>query len=158
MSLATLKPFFEYPLQLTGQFQMTAQSHVSNEGLTILHFILDTLDSTGSPAKLMVEFMGAYLAPSLILYEEIPVNFSDRAKIALHGRKIRELANKIRYGLIYLIALLKLLTKPQAITEFWCSLPTRWMREAILWWPQLSAVVWNKQVNFGVFCSPLTVH
>jgi hypothetical protein len=132
---------------------MTAQSHVSNEGLTILHFILDTLDSTGSPAKLVAEFMRAYLAPSLILYEEISVNFSDRAKIALHARKFRELASKIWYGFIYLIALLMLVTKLQAITEFLCSSPTRWMREVILWWPQLSAAMWNRQVNFGVFCS-----
>jgi hypothetical protein len=132
---------------------MTAQSHVSNEGLTILHFILDTLDSTGSPAKLVAEFMWAYLAPSLILYEEISVNFSDRAKIALHARKFRELASKIWYGFIYLIALLMLVTKLQAITEFLCSSPTRWMREVILWWPQLSAAMWNRQVNFGVFCS-----
>jgi hypothetical protein len=75
---------------------MTAASHVSNEGLTVLHFILHGLDNAGSPAVILVEYMRAYLEPSLLFYEEIVFNLGDDTGIKAHATAMESLFNRIK--------------------------------------------------------------
>ena len=48
------------------------------------------MEPRGSPARLIAEFMAAYLPKSSLHYEEICFNLADDATIESHTRKLRE--------------------------------------------------------------------
>jgi len=69
-----LKPGIDSPMKVPGQFQMTSQSQVSTDDLLILHFILQCLDSIGSPPHLLYQYMQGFIHTSGVVYEEISFN------------------------------------------------------------------------------------
>jgi hypothetical protein len=93
---AAFRPAFPAPLEIKGQHQTTSRSHVSNEGLAILHFVLEGMESRGSPARIIAEFMAAYLPKSSLLYEEVFFNLAEARAIASHARTMRDLKKHIR--------------------------------------------------------------
>ena len=82
-------------LKVKGQFQMTAASQVSNEGLIVLHFILHGMESSGSPAKILVEYMKGFLPTDLLMYEEIVIDLSTASLVHAHTMKMEEVAARM---------------------------------------------------------------
>ena len=90
---SVLAPAIANPLEINGQFQTTSRSHVRNESLGIMHFILEGMEPRGSPPALIAEFMAAYLPKSSLHYEEISFNLADEASTESHTRNMRGLKN-----------------------------------------------------------------
>jgi hypothetical protein len=67
-----------------GQFQMTAQSLVCNEDLMIIHFVPAGMKIRGSPAKILSEYMAAWLSPNALLYQEIQYDLSSASSANSH--------------------------------------------------------------------------
>lgn len=74
---------------------MTATSRVSRESLLILHFLLKGMDSAGSPAKILYEYMSNFVDRSSLRYEEIFFDISDPSKMAIHAQKMRMLSRAL---------------------------------------------------------------
>ena len=70
---------------------MTAASRVSGEGLLILHFILSSIDSVGSPAKILEQYMANFVGASNLHYEEIVFDISSEEKMNIHKVKMLRL-------------------------------------------------------------------
>jgi hypothetical protein len=78
-----------------GQFQMTSRSQVSSDDLLVLHFILESLEGIGSPARLLHQYMQAFIQPSAIVYEEVVFNMGSVDQLASYGRKVNELVQHL---------------------------------------------------------------
>ena len=76
---------------------MSSSSRVSGEALLILHFLLEGMESAGSPAKILNEYMSNFVDRSSLHYEEIFFDISSHAKIAIHAQRMRKL-NRALYG------------------------------------------------------------
>jgi hypothetical protein len=68
---AALSPFHGSVLKVKGHFPMAAKAQVINEGLTIINLHLSGLQLDGSPAKILFEYMSAFLTPLDLVYKEI---------------------------------------------------------------------------------------
>jgi hypothetical protein len=90
------KPATTTPIQVHGTFQMAASSQVSKEGLVILHFLLAGMDSAGSPARLLGEYMHSYLDEESLLYQEITFDLSSDTLVKNYHQRLRSLARDIK--------------------------------------------------------------
>jgi hypothetical protein len=88
---AAFRKFFNEHLQIKGRFQMASNSQVSGAGLLILHFLLKGMDSAGSPAKILLEYMSNFVNKSYLHYEEIFFDISTPNKIEAHAHKMLKL-------------------------------------------------------------------
>jgi hypothetical protein len=96
LNVKAFKPATENPIQVRGNFQMTASSRVRNEGLVILHFLLVGLDPAGSPARLLKEYMCCYLDKGSLLYEEITFDLGNDALIREYHQTLKSLERRIK--------------------------------------------------------------
>src|SRR5882724_10009722 len=74
-------PGMDSPMEVQGQFQMTSQSQVNIDNLLVLHFILQSIDGTGSPAHLLYQYMQGFIHPSHVVYEEMVLNMENHEQV-----------------------------------------------------------------------------
>jgi len=65
-----LKPGMDSPMKVQGQFEMSSQSQVSKDNLLVLHFILQSIDGTGSPAHLLSNTCRDLSAPAKLFMKK----------------------------------------------------------------------------------------
>jgi len=70
---------------------MTSQSQVNTDVLLVFHFILQSLEATGSPPCLLYQFMQSFICPSEIIYEEIVFNWRPIDKVIRHGHAVNDM-------------------------------------------------------------------
>ena len=90
-----LKPAVEQPLRVHGQFQMSSQCQVSSEELVILHFILESLDRQGTPARLLHNYMQAFVPHESLTWEEVIFNLGDEEQLADHRNAMAKMAQRL---------------------------------------------------------------
>src|SRR5882672_6721515 len=78
------------------------------DDLLILHFILQCLDSNGSPAHLLYQYMQGFIHCSKVVYEEISFNLESFEQVVNHGHTMNEMAqclssNKIQHVVIIIM-------------------------------------------------------
>ena len=83
------------PMKIQGQFQMTSQSQVNTGALLVFHFILQSLEATGSPPHLLYQFMQSFICPSEIIYEEIVFNMETYDKVISHGCAVNDMVKQL---------------------------------------------------------------
>jgi hypothetical protein len=84
------------PLKVNGRFQMTTQSLPSHEPLVIIHFSLAGMQVAGSPAKILAEYMSAFLSSDHLKYQEITFDLSTDASSYLFLCQMKEVTGMIR--------------------------------------------------------------
>lgn len=94
LNAKAFKPATKEPMKVRGNFQMSASSRVSNEGLVILHFQLVGMNLAGSLARLLHEYMRSYLDEKSLVYEEITFNLE--SNVEEHGRTLKSLARRVK--------------------------------------------------------------
>src|SRR5882724_12001008 len=87
-----LEPGIDSLMQVQGQFQMSSRSQVSTDNLLVLHFILQSIDGTGSPAHLLSQYMQGFIFPSKVVYEEMVFNMGTHEQVINHGRAVNDMA------------------------------------------------------------------
>jgi len=78
-------------MKVQGQFQMSSQSQVSTDDLLVLHFILQSLDGIGSPARLLYQYMQGFNHPRAIIYEEFVFNMETHEQVINHGHAVNDM-------------------------------------------------------------------
>ena len=74
---------------------MTSHSQVSSDSLLILHFILESLEASGSPAHLLYENMKMFIAPDDMALEEVVFNLCDVVRQDAHEQEINQLVQHL---------------------------------------------------------------
>jgi hypothetical protein len=92
-------PAVSSPVRITTSFQMHAHSEVSNDTLTILHFVLSGTPNAGTPAKVLASYMSSFLSESTLQFEEVEFDFTDPADIEPHAKRVAELYRQFQYVL-----------------------------------------------------------
>jgi hypothetical protein len=69
---------------------MTARSQVINTKLVILHFYLSGLQFNGSPAKILSEYMSAFLDQEALVNRDISFDLSSDLLISEHANQIQQ--------------------------------------------------------------------
>jgi hypothetical protein len=82
-------------MKIKGQFQMTARSQVINTRLVILHFYLSGLPLNGSPAKILSEYMSAFLYQEVLITRDISFDLSSDMLISEHANQIQQIREMI---------------------------------------------------------------
>ena len=90
-----LQPAINLPLAIQGQFQMTSRSQVSSDSLLILHFILELLEASGSPACLLYKYMKTFIVSDDVVLEEVMFNLCDVARQGTHEKQINQLVQHL---------------------------------------------------------------
>jgi len=89
-------PVLSGPLFVQGKYQLTAQSHVRNDSILLLHFILSSISPAGNPAVLMSEMLRAFLPGDIFQYQEIQFDMSDERSLVSHDATLRKLMHEIQ--------------------------------------------------------------
>jgi adenylate kinase len=89
-------PVLSGPLFVQGEYQLTAQSHVRNDSILLLHFILSSISPAGNPAVLMSEMLRAFLPGDIFQYQEIQFDMSDERSLISHDATLRKLMHEIQ--------------------------------------------------------------
>src|SRR5882724_3878510 len=92
LKTSLLEPGMDSPIKVQGQFQMSSRSQVSTDNLLVLHFILQSLDGTGSPAHLLSQYMQRFICPSNVIYEEMVFNMCTNEQVINHGCAVNDMA------------------------------------------------------------------
>jgi hypothetical protein len=90
-----LKPAVDEPLHVHGQYQMTSRSQVSSEELVLLHFILESLELEGTPARLLHTYMQAFVPQQSLTWEEVKFNLGDEEQLVRHQKAMAKLAQRL---------------------------------------------------------------
>jgi hypothetical protein len=93
LNAAAFTPIGTSPLKVKGHFQMTAQSQIIREGLTIIHFLPAGTSGRGSPAKILYEHMSAFLSSESLHFEEIELEILTDGLVCAGGQQIRGRVN-----------------------------------------------------------------
>jgi hypothetical protein len=90
----TLTPKSSSPLQISVASQTTLNSRVSTSPTVVLHFILSSISSAGSPANAFVEYLRPYFAgqtsSSSLLFKEFPISLSSLVDASAHRDNVME--------------------------------------------------------------------
>ena len=92
---SSLKPGIECPIQVQGQFHMNSKLQVSSDELLVLHFLLQSVEGIGSPARLLFNYMQAFIHPCGVVYEEVVFNMECPEQAVNHGRAMVELIDHL---------------------------------------------------------------
>jgi hypothetical protein len=95
LNTAAFRPYGTSSLRVQGQFQMAAHSSVSNEGLTIIHFLLAGVQAASSPAKMLFEYISAFPGLGALLYKEVIFDLSNDNLAHSHAHQMTEMFKKI---------------------------------------------------------------
>ena len=95
LQTSLLEPGMDSPMKVQRQFQMSSRSQVSTDNLLVLHFILQSLDGTGSPAHLLSQYMQGFICPSKVIYEEMVFNMGTNEQVINHGCAVNDMAKHL---------------------------------------------------------------
>jgi hypothetical protein len=83
------------PLELSVEYQMTSKSRVINQPLLLLHFVLEGIQTTGSPANLVHTFLSGFLSPARLRFEEITISLGTEAEVEAFHKRMRTLVSAL---------------------------------------------------------------
>jgi len=83
------------PMKVQGQFQMTSRSQVNTDNLLVFHFILQSIESIGSPPSLLYHYMQGLIRPGAMIYEEIVFNMGTHEQVINHGRAVNDIVQRL---------------------------------------------------------------
>jgi hypothetical protein len=95
INLAAFRPVHDQGVKIKGHFQMTARCQVINTKLLIVHFYLSGLRLNGSPAKILSEYMSAFLDQGVLVNREISFDLSSDMLISEHANQIQKNVTEI---------------------------------------------------------------
>ena len=95
INVAAFRPVHDQGVKIKGHFQTTAQSQVINTKLVIVHFYLSGLRLNGSPAKILSEYMSAFLDQEVLVNREISFDLSSDMLISEHANRIQNNVREI---------------------------------------------------------------
>jgi hypothetical protein len=90
INVAAFRPIHDQGVKIKGRFQMTARCQVINTKLLIVHFYLSGMRLNGSPAKILSEYMSAFLDHGVLVYREIPFDLSSDMLISEHASQVQK--------------------------------------------------------------------
>jgi hypothetical protein len=62
----------------------------------ILHFVYFDIETTGSPARMVYNYLKAFFkTENALLYQEVKFNFKDKEAEVFHNDEMKLLANKL---------------------------------------------------------------
>jgi hypothetical protein len=85
------EPILSKPLELDVDYQMTSMSHVDNRPLLLLYFVLEGIDTSGSPGRLIHQFMTGFLPRPRLRFEEIRFSLGSDAEVRAFQKRMRDL-------------------------------------------------------------------
>jgi hypothetical protein len=68
---------------------------VSSEELVVLHFILESLDLEGTPARLLHTYMQAFVPRHSLTWEEVVFNLADEEQLVVHLKAMAKLTQRL---------------------------------------------------------------
>jgi hypothetical protein len=89
--------FLTTPLQVRGDFQLTAHSRMSSEKLLMVHFVLDGMSVVGSPCHGLAEYIRVFRDSTNFHFEEIVFNFASDVLKDNHRQKLQMLSRAFRW-------------------------------------------------------------
>ena len=85
------QPVLPKPLELDVDYQMTSRSHIDNRPLLLLYFVLEGIDTSGSPGQLIHQFMAGFLPPPRLRFEEIRFSLRSDTEVRAFQKRMRDL-------------------------------------------------------------------
>ncbi|KAH9984523.1 hypothetical protein BJV77DRAFT_966060 [Russula vinacea] len=91
-----IKAFPNQPTKILGPFFLTyAAAQHNSKSLVILHFTLETINTEGSPANVVHQFLQPFFSSGSLLLEEVKFNIFDEEDADAHADKMEHLAGTI---------------------------------------------------------------
>lgn len=75
---------------------MTSMSRVDNRPLLLLYFVLEGINTSGSPVHLIREFLSGFLPPSRLRFEEIRFSLASDSDVQRFRDLMRDLVATFR--------------------------------------------------------------
>ena len=75
---------------------MTSTSHVINQPLLLLHFVLKGIQTAGSPPQLINTFLSGFLSPSRLRFEEIQFCLGSEPEVHAFQKRMGTLVRELR--------------------------------------------------------------
>ena len=63
--------------------------------LVLLHFMLETISTTGSPASMVYQFLQPFFAKGSLLFQEVKFNIYNKDDAGIHADRMEDLASII---------------------------------------------------------------
>lgn len=104
-NISRLEPITpDSPFIIKGGYSFSATSHVDTSNLAILHFVLSSITTIGSPASIIAEFLAGYFHNNrVLLCKHIPFNLETEEKEREHAKDMKALAEElIEYVFFYI--------------------------------------------------------
>ncbi|KAH9984339.1 hypothetical protein BJV77DRAFT_966235 [Russula vinacea] len=91
-----IKAFPNQPTKILGPFFLTyAAAQHNSKSLVILHFTLETINTEGSSANVVHQFLQPFFSSGSLLLEEVKFNIFDEEDADAHANKMEHLAGTI---------------------------------------------------------------
>ncbi|KIK31847.1 hypothetical protein CY34DRAFT_102651, partial [Suillus luteus UH-Slu-Lm8-n1] len=89
-------PILTVHATINGHIELTSRSQICNSPILILNLILDGVNPSGSPARIMRNVLEPYVAGKNLQYHEVFFDIGTLEKAERHAKSMKALANKVK--------------------------------------------------------------
>ncbi|KAG1719860.1 hypothetical protein EDD22DRAFT_854786 [Suillus occidentalis] len=89
-------PILTVHATINGHIELTSRSQICNSPILILNLILDGVNPSGSPARIMRNVLEPYVAGKNLQYHEVVFDIGTLEKAERHAKSMKALANKVK--------------------------------------------------------------